>query len=113
MKDFKKMPKMACGGGVKKYEGGGGVEPTFLRTGKPNVKPNLQYEGLPDVPVKATPIDMPSRLGGSKQSQTTSVEMPSRMGAAKKTINIPGMGEIEQDKIQARKKGGTVRRNKK
>ena len=25
MKDFKKMPKMACGGKVKKYEGGGGV----------------------------------------------------------------------------------------
>ena len=23
MKDFKKMPKMACGGGVKKYAGGG------------------------------------------------------------------------------------------
>jgi hypothetical protein len=25
MKDFKKMPKMACGGGVKKYEEGGEV----------------------------------------------------------------------------------------
>jgi len=25
MKDFKKMPKMACGGGVKKYETGGSV----------------------------------------------------------------------------------------
>jgi hypothetical protein len=23
MKDFKKMPKMACGGGVKKYQAGG------------------------------------------------------------------------------------------
>lgn len=28
MKDFKKMPKMACGGGVKKYAGGGDVETT-------------------------------------------------------------------------------------
>ena len=27
MKDFKKLPKMACGGGVKKYEDGGFVKP--------------------------------------------------------------------------------------
>ena len=29
MKDFKKLPKMACGGKVKKYEGGGGVGDTM------------------------------------------------------------------------------------
>ena len=112
MKDFKKMPKMACGGGVGKYQNGGDVEPTFLRTGKPNVKPNLQYEGHPEMPVKATPIDMPSRLGSSKRSETSSVDMPSRLGAPRQTINIPGTGEINRSEMQARKRGGTVKKKK-
>jgi len=30
MKDFKKMPKMACGGGVKKMQAGGNVSDMYV-----------------------------------------------------------------------------------
>jgi hypothetical protein len=42
MKDFKKMPKMACGGGVGKYEGGGGVQ--SYESAKKEVTPEAKRE---------------------------------------------------------------------
>ena len=42
MKDFKKMPKMACGGKVKKYEGGGGVQ--SYESAKKEVSPEGKRE---------------------------------------------------------------------
>ena len=55
------------------------------------------------------PIEMPSRLGASKKSERESVEMPSRLGGSnKRTINLPGFGEVERDKVQALKRGGKV-----
>jgi hypothetical protein len=36
MKDFKKMPKMACGGGVGKYETGGSVLADKIRNERPS-----------------------------------------------------------------------------
>ena len=56
MKDFKKMPKMACGGKVKKYEGGGGVEsyesakakaPSGIRVPKEGEESNYHGYGWP------------------------------------------------------------------
>ena len=45
----------------------------------------------------------------SRTKEYDSVEMPSRVGDSnKKTINLPGFGEVERDKIQALKHGGTV-----
>ena len=66
-------------------------------------------------------VEMPSRFGGSGKRTVNipgfgeidrdklSVEMPSRVGGSnKKTINLPGFGEVERDKIQALKHGGKV-----
>ena len=96
---------MACGGGVKKYaEGGDIVEEArkAIRSGK-NVDSGILRTS------KQSVTDFPSE----GQVNYNAVEMPSRMGIAKKTINIPGMGEIERDQIQARKKGGKVKRGNK
>jgi hypothetical protein len=111
MKDFKKMPKMACGGGVKKYSEGKEVEPSFLRTGKTDLKPMLRHRDKPD-PFMATPVDMPSRLGAAKQSENTPISMPNRLGSSR-AVNVPGLGIIERDEMQARKKGGKVKRGNK
>jgi hypothetical protein len=93
MKDFKKMPKMACGGGVGKYSEGKSVE--FDRT-KDEIKP----------------ASMPSRLGAPKPSSSP-VYMPGNLGGAKRTVNLPGFGEVDRDKVQARKTGGKVTKKKK
>jgi hypothetical protein len=66
-------------------------------------------------------VEMPSRFGGSGKRTVNipgfgeidrdklSVEMPSRVGDSnKKTINLPGFGEVERDKIKALKSGGKV-----
>lgn len=37
MKDFKKMPKMACGGGVKKMQSGGSALADQIRNEKPSL----------------------------------------------------------------------------
>jgi hypothetical protein len=56
-------------------------------------------------------VEMPSRFGASKKSDKEPVDMPSRLGGSnKKTVNIPGFGEVERDKIQALKRGGKVSR---
>ena len=89
MKDFKKMPKMACGG-VAKYAEGKSVE--FDRT-QDEIKP----------------VSMPSRLGATKPSSSP-VSMPSNLGGAKRTVNLPGFGEVDRDKVQARKTGGKVKK---
>ena len=103
MKDFKTMPKMACGGGVKKYNEGRSV----------------------------TPVEMPSRFGSSKPKtmivdgkntlRNPPVEMPSRFGSsAPKTRNIDGEDvpvNSTPTKIRGNlellKKGGKVKRGSK
>ena len=42
MKDFKKMPKMACGGGVGKYQAGGSALADKIR----NERSERHYEEL-------------------------------------------------------------------
>lgn len=87
------------GGKVKKYNEGDIVEEArkTIRSGKNT-----------DSSMDRTPKQREMTFPGEKPVQYNAVEMPSRMGAVKKTINVPGMGEIEKDQIQARKKGGKV-----
>ena len=69
MKDFKKLPKMACGGKVKKYDGGGSVldDPIgAYKSGKvkavPMPTPDRNPEGR-DIPGvgRVKPVPMPTR----------------------------------------------------
>jgi hypothetical protein len=54
-------------------------------------------------------VEMPSRFGASKKSNRESIEMPSSFGSDnKRTVNLPGFGEVERDKVQALKRGGKV-----
>ena len=103
MKDFKKLPKMACGGGVKKYNEGSSV----------------------------TPVEMPSRFGSSKprtkivDGKSTlvnpPVEMPSRFGSsAPRTRKIDGEDvpvnsapTKTRGNLELLKKGGKVKRGNK
>jgi hypothetical protein len=104
MNDFKKMPKMACGGGVKKYNEGG---------------------------YTSNPVEMPSRFGSSKPRtmivdgkntlRNPPVEMPSRFGSSKpRTRNIDGENvpvnpttPQTRNNLELLKKGGKVKRGNK
>jgi hypothetical protein len=104
MKDFKKMPKMACGG-VAKYEGGGSIVAEArkaIRSGKDV-----------DSGMLKTPKQSVTTFPGEGQIDYNAVEMPSRSGGAKRTVNLPGFGEVDRDKVQARKTGGKVKRGNK
>ena len=104
MNDFKKMPKMACGGSVKKMQAGGSA---------------------------SDPVEMPSRFGSSKPRTkivdgkntlvNPPVEMPSRLGSSKlRTRNIDGedvpvnpMPTKTRGNLDLLKKGGKVKRGNK
>jgi hypothetical protein len=108
MKDFKKMPKMACGGGVNKYSEGGDVIEEVrkaVRAGKdldPGMmaksKPRTMNIGGKDVALKATP--MPTLSQDDE-------------------ITIPGIGKAKPAPMQTRgnlqllKKGSKVKRGNK
>ena len=104
MKDFKTMPKMACGGGLKKYNAGSSVK--FDRD---PVSKKVEFDGE-QVDVK--PAAMPGRFGMPKP-KSSPVYMPGNLGGSKKTVNIPGIGEVNRSDIEARKKGGKVKRGNK
>ena len=95
---------MACGGAVKKYSQGSSVK--FDRD---PVSKKVEFDGA-QVDVK--PADMPSRFGTPKP-KSSPVYMPGNLGGSKKTINIPGMGEVNRSDIEARKAGGKVKRGNK
>jgi hypothetical protein len=82
MKDFKKMPKMACGGGVNKYDMGGSVTTAPAENALPSIQAEsrkMQQQGMPANPtpeqmraVRMTRIAQsfgakptPKRTGGS------------------------------------------------
>jgi hypothetical protein len=107
MKDFKTMPKMACGGGVKKYnEGGNIVEEArkAIRSGK-DLDPGMMR----------TPKPRSMNIDG-KDVEMKAVEMPERNYGG---TNIPGVGRVKpvtlpsQGRLELLKKGGKVKRGNK
>lgn len=98
MKDFKKMPKMACGGGVKKYAAGG--MSTMDEAYMPEKKFSEMY-----VPQK-------KQLGGMP-----TIEVPTKKPASfdlHKTVKKAANEEVQPKKRGGRiaKKLGTVKKNK-
>ena len=72
MKDFKKMPKMACGGGVDKYNEGGRTSvdmPSSFGSSKPRT---MIVDGK-EIPRKP-PVEMPNLRQGNKGSSPTVME---------------------------------------
>jgi hypothetical protein len=108
MKDFKKMPKMACGGGVNKYSEGGDVIEEVrkaVRAGK-DLDPGMM--------AKSKPRTM--NIGG-KDVEMKAIEMPNLDRG--EGINIPGHGRVKPAPMQTRgnlqllKKGGKAKPPKK
>jgi hypothetical protein len=108
MKDFKTMPKMACGGKVKKYSEGGDIVAEArkeLRSGK-DLDPSFSKKLKPYPSVQ---------VGGKSGPQypAPGVEMPSRMGSPNSKLNIEGLGEIDRSSVKGLKAGSKVKRGKK
>ena len=107
MKDFKTMPKMACGGGVKKYNEGGDIVAEArkaVRAGK-DLDPGIMAKSKPrtmnidgkDVEIKS--IEMPNLRQGNKGSSPTIME-------TKPSTNPRG-------NLELLKKGGKAKRGNK
>ena len=108
MKDFKKMPKMACGGGVGKYNTGGDVIEEVrkaVRSGK-DLDPGMM--------AKSKPRTM--NIGG-KDVEMKAIEMPNLDRG--EGIDVPGYGRVKPAPMQTRgnlqllKKGSKVKRGNK
>jgi len=109
MKDFKKMPKMASGGGVKKYSNGGDVVEEVrkaIRSGK-DLDPGIMKEP------KQREITFP----GEKPVKYNAVEMPNLERG--EGVNVPGYGRVKpapsktRGNLQLLKKGGKAKRGNK
>jgi hypothetical protein len=111
MKDFKKMPKMACGGGVKKMQAGGSSTDDdimeAIRSGRAKPVPMPSGRGNPEG------VDIPG-MGRVKP-----VPMPSGRGNPE-GVDIPGVGRVKpvpmpktRGEAMLLKKGGKVKRGNK
>jgi hypothetical protein len=58
MKDFKKMPKMACGGGVKGYDMGGNVTTAPAENALPSIQAESRKMQQQGTPANPTPEQM-------------------------------------------------------
>jgi hypothetical protein len=96
MKDFKKLPKMACGGGVNKYGVGGAIVKAL---GKAADSP-LAPAGIFAPAVAAT-------------SYSISKDKEKAMAARQAADEAAKDKEADAKSAPAKKRGGTVRRNKK
>jgi hypothetical protein len=128
MKDFKKMPKMACGGGVGKYETGGKVTAADVSARLEKYQDNPNYNskeddspagvraresyykeykksGGSDRPdfMKATETDLKAREAGGKAARNVIAKDREQV---KTMSNVDTMGN-------AMKKGGKVKRGNK
>jgi hypothetical protein len=108
MKDFKTMPKMACGGGVKKYNEGGDIVAEArkaVRAGK-DLDPGIMAKSKP----RTMNID-------GKDVEMKSIEMPNLNRG--EGVNVPGYGRVKPAPMQTRgnlqllKKGGKAKRGNK
>ena len=110
MKDFKKMPKMACGGGVKKYSEGGDIVAEArkaIRSGK-DLDPGMMI----------TPKPRTVNIDGN-EVEMKSVPMPQLKGG-EGGRDVPGLGKIKpvqmpqtRGNLELLKKGGKVKRGNK
>jgi isoaspartyl peptidase/L-asparaginase-like protein (Ntn-hydrolase superfamily) len=96
MKDFKKMPKMACGGGVNKYGVGGSIVKAL---GK-----------MADSPLATAGIFAPAVAA---TSYSISKDKEKAMAARQAADEAAKDKEADAKSAPAKKRGGTVRRNKK
>ena len=129
MKDFKKLPKMACGGGVKKYETGGKVtaadvsarlekyqdspnynakeddSPAGVRAQNAYRKAHKEAGGNFDKPdfMKASPKEYEARETGAKAARNVIAKDREQV---KTMSNVDAMGN-------ALKRGGKVKRGNK
>jgi hypothetical protein len=118
MKDFKKMPKMACGGKVAKYETGGEVrhkfkkyDPTALTAKKEAYQDTPDYYGYED----ATPVGEKAGAAATKAYREGKID---QMGKAAQSV-------IQKDREQRKpfekanpmgdtyKRGGKITKKKK
>jgi hypothetical protein len=98
MKDFKTMPKMACGGGVKKYNEGSSVKPVEMPSRFGSSKPRTKIVDGKNTLVNP-PVEMPNLRQGNKGSSSSVME-------TKPTTN-------PRDNLDLLKKGGKVKRGNK
>jgi hypothetical protein len=99
MKDFKKLPKMACGGGVKKMnEGGYTRESVEMPSHFGSTKPRTMIVDGKNT-LKNPPVEMPNLRQGNKGSSPTVME-------TKPSTKSRG-------NLELLKKGGKVKRGNK
>ena len=99
MKDFKKLPKMACGGGVKKYnEGGRTSEPVEMPSRFGSSKPRTKIVDGKNTLVNP-PVEVPNFRQGNKGSSPSVSETKSSTGP--------------RSNLEFLKKGGKVKRGNK
>jgi hypothetical protein len=96
MKDFKTMPKMACGGGVKKYGVGGAIVKALGKAA--------------DSPLAPAGIFAPA---AAATSYSISKDKEKAMAARQAASEAAKDKEADAKSASAKKRGGTVRRNKK
>jgi hypothetical protein len=130
MKDFKKMPKMACGGGVKKYEGGGGVQ--SYESAKKEVTPEAKREQTrkmrPPTPGQSYALDLNRRQYklGQEYAETdpkndkSIVDVARRVSAAPKLQSLEAFKRVPEEvrdyeayKDAGYKRGGKITKKKK
>jgi len=110
MKDFKKMPKMACGGGVKKYQAGGDVLSDFRATQKPLSQETLDKK-LPVYKGKIGPDGQVTRPEMSPDMKEKSLPVfRGKIGPNGQVVK-PEM-DPEMRKNMLMKTGGKVKRGK-
>jgi hypothetical protein len=98
MNDFKKMPKMACGGGVKKYNEGSSVTSVEMPSRFGSSKPRTMIVDGKNT-LKNTPVEMSNLRQGSKGSSPSVSET--------KPSTSP------RSNLDLLKKGGKVKRGNK
>jgi hypothetical protein len=98
MNDFKKMPKMACGGGVKKYNEGSSVTSVEMPSRFGSSKPRTKIVDGRNVLVNP-PVEMSNLKQGSKGSSPSVSET--------KPSTSP------RGNLELLKKGGKVKRGNK
>lgn len=105
MKDFKKLPKMACGGKVKKYDTGGKVKSLPEKAGEEAFAAQAKKEEAIDDKY-GLPTDSNAR---ADREASRSVQVFDAYNRAKKSVE---QGEKTNPMGDTYKRGGKVKRGK-